>query len=534
MRLKSVVLKEDFEVNTRKELLAEIEALKSQLKQKDEKIQSLEKLNDWYIEQLKLKLKEKFGASSEKADPNQLSLFDLFNEAETLMQPITTEPELETVVKAHTRKKSKRGSKFDNLEVKQVHYELSDEEKICDICGEVLTEMTTQTRKELVIKPAEAYILEHVTHIYSCRNCDKNGESGFVKSAEHPNALIAKSFVSASMMAHIMNNKYTLALPLYRQEQEFKRLGFEISRQNLSNWILKGAALLNPLYLELKRQLLTETFLHADETTLEVLSEPGRKATSKSYVWVYRTSKYTLTPIVLYEYTEGRGGIFPKTFLKGWQGTYLHCDGYTGYKQLEGVTLCGCLVHAKRKFHDAVAASPDNEIAKKGEGYIRKLFAIEDKADKDGLSIEERYSIRQTESRKIFDEFYEWIASVEHKILPQSLVGKAIKYAINQKEYLASFMLDGRIQLSNNLAEQSVKPFVIGRKNWLFSNTINGAKASTTIYSIIQTAIANELKPEKYLEFLFTQIQNGKDVAKLVPWSDEIPDYCRLKKAQQK
>lgn len=203
-------------------------------------------------------------------------------------------------------------------------------------------------------------------------------------------------------------------------------------------------------------------------------------------------------------------------------------------KQLEGVTLCGCLAHTKRKFHDAVAASPDNELAKTGEEYIRKLFAIEDKADKDGLSIEERYSIRQKESRKIFDEFYGWIASVEHKILPQSLVGKAIKYALNQKEYLASFMLDGRIQLSNNLAEQSVKPFVIGRKNWLFSNTINGAKASTTIYSIIQTAIANELKPEKYLEFLFTQIQQGKDVSKLVPWSDEIPEYCRLKKAQQK
>ena len=254
-------------MNTREELLAKIETLESLLKQKDEKIQSLEKLNDWYIEQLKLKAKEKFGASSEKFDPNQLSLFDLFNEAETLMQPITTEPELDTIIKAHTRKKSKRGSKLANLDVKQVHYELSDEEKICDVCGEILTEMTTEIRKELVIKPAEAYIVEHITHIYSCRNCDKNGEAGFIKSAKHPNALISKSVVSASMLAHIMNNKYTLALPLYRQEQEFKRLGFEISRQNLSNWILKGATLLKPLYTELIKQLLEEELLHADETT---------------------------------------------------------------------------------------------------------------------------------------------------------------------------------------------------------------------------------------------------------------------------
>lgn len=533
IRLKNVVLKEDFEVKTIEELLAENEALKSELKQKEEKIQSLEKLNNWYIEQLKLKAKEKFGASSEKADPNQISLFDLFNEAETLMQPIPDEPELETVIKSHTRKKAKRGSKFNNLETTQIHYELSDEEKNCDMCGEPLTEMTTEIRKELVIKPAEAYIVEHVTHIYSCRNCDKNGEAGFIKSADHPNALISKSVVSASMMAHIMNNKYTLALPLYRQEQEYKRLGFEISRQNLSNWILKGATLLKPLYDALIKQLLEEELLHADETTLEVLNEPGKKTTSKSYVWVYRTSKYTLNPIVVYEYTEGRGGIFPKTFLKNWSGIYLHCDGYTGYKQLEGKTLCGCLVHAKRKFHDAVVASPNNEIAKIGEEYIRKLFAIENKADSDELSLEERLTYRQTESKKIFDEFYSWITSIEHKTLPQSLVGKAINYALNQKEYLASFMLDARIQLSNNLAEQSVKPFVIGRKNWLFSNTINGAKASTTIYSIIQTAIANNLKPEKYLEFLFTQIQQGKDVARFVPWSEDIPEYCRLKKAQQ-
>lgn len=295
---------------TREELLAEIEALKSiiesneeELKKKDEKIQSLEKLNSWYIEQLKLKAREKFGASSKKADANQISLFDLFNEAETLQEPITVEPELDTVIKEHTRKKSKRGNKFDKLPVEIVEYKLSDEERICEICGEVLTEMKKEIRKELVIIPAEAKIVEHVTYSYSCRNCDKNGEAGFIREVTHPKALIPKSFVSASSMAYILNQKYTMALPLYRQEQEFKRLGFEISRQNLSNWVIKGAALLKPLYLKLKEQMLQEELLHADETTLEVLNEPGRQATSKSYVWVYRTSAYTTTPVIMYEYT---------------------------------------------------------------------------------------------------------------------------------------------------------------------------------------------------------------------------------------
>ena len=216
----------------------------------------LKKINNWYIEQLKLRAKEKFGVSSEKVNSDQLSLFDLFNEAETLQEPITVEPELETVVKAHSRKKSKRGSKFDNLPVEVIEHKLDESEMICDICGEPLTVMKKETRRELVIIPAQAKIIEHVTHSYSCRNCDKNGESGFIKQAEHPKAFIPKSIVSPQSLANIMNQKYTLAVPLYRQEQEFKRLGFELSRQNLSNWIIKGAALLKLLYNELKSSLL--------------------------------------------------------------------------------------------------------------------------------------------------------------------------------------------------------------------------------------------------------------------------------------
>ena len=391
--------------------------------------------------------------------------------------------------------------------------------------------MKKEIRKELVVVPAEVKVIEHVTYVYSCRNCDKNGESGFIKIAPHPKALIKKSVVSTSFMSYIMNQKYTLALPLYRIEQEFKRLGFEISRQNLSNRIIKGANLLKPIYEQIKLSLLNETLLHADETVLEVLHELGKEAGSKSYVWVYRTSHYNTHPAVVYEYTIGRSGDYAKEFLADWNGTYLHCDGYVGYKKLVGKTLCGCLVHAKRKFHEAYEINKSNEYAKQGEAYLRKLFQIENKADEAELSLRERLEMRQTKSKQVLDEFYSWISQIESKILPKSLIGKAITYAINQKEYLENFLKDGRIQLSNNLITQSVKPFVIRRSNWLFANTPNGANASTMIYSIIQSAILNNLIPQKYLTFVFDIIQSGRDASSLVPWSDEIPESCKNKKS---
>lgn len=538
---------EDFKVNLLEQQKLEIEALRSKLKeqeekialqdkeiaQKKEKLASLEKLNQWYIEQLKLRQQKKFGASSEKAAQDQISIVDafsdLFNEAEVLREPIAVEPDQSAVIPEHKRKKSKRGSKFDTLPVETIEYKLSEEEKVCVTCGSPLTEMKKEIRKELVIIPAEVKVIEHITYVYSCRKCDQEGTGGFIKRAKSPKALIPKSVISPSLMAYIINQKYTNAMPLYRQEQEFKRYDIHLTRQDLSNWTLKGAALLKSLFEELKQELLTNELLHADETTVEVLNEPGRKATSKSYEWLYRTTKNAQRPVIIYDYQVGRSGEYVKTFLKDWKGTYLHCDGYSGYKKLENVTLCGCLVHAKRKFHEAWQVGQNNEEARKGEAYIQELFAIEHEADKLNYTAEKRLELRQKKSKKKLDEFYTWIDEINSKTLPQSLLGKAITYALNQKEYLSNFLKDGRIQLSNNLAEQSIKMFVIGRKNWLFSNTPNGATSSSIIYSIIQTAIANNLKPTHYLEYVFEQIQLNKDlqIAEILPWSETIPEKCK-------
>ena len=509
------------------QLKEEIRILRSMVEQQKEQIEVLKKENEWYIEQLKLRAKEKFGASSEKATPGQMTFPDLFNEAETLREMVTPEPPEELIIPEHRRKKKRRGSGFGSLPVEVIEYRIDDDKLICGQCGSRLEVMKKETRRELVVIPAEVKVVEHVTYSYSCRNCDRNGIKGTILEAEHPKALIAKSFVSPSLMADIMHKKYTMSLPLYRQEQDYKRLGIDLSRQNLSAWIIKGAGLLRPLYTGLKESLLGEGLLHADETTLEVLREPGRPAPSKSYMWVYRTSRYCSHPVILYDYTEGRSGDYAKRFLKGWKGNYLHCDGYSGYGKLEDVTLCGCLVHAKRKFHEALSVSPENKTAEKGENYIQKLFAIEKQADKKGISLEERYRLRQDVSKKVMEEFYGWLTEIYPKILPKSLVGKAVTYAINQKEHLCSFLKDARIQLSNNLAEQSVKPFVLGRKNWLFSNTPNGADASAIIYSVIQTAVANDLNPQKYLEYVFDCIKEEQDIIRYLPWSDELPEKVK-------
>lgn len=519
-------------MNSVAKLQEENRILSSKIADLEAENSSLKKLNDWYIEQFKLRQKEKFGRSSEKDNDDQLSFFDIFNESETLKEPIVIEPkEDEILVSAYKKKKKKHGESFSDLPVETIEYKLDDKEKLCNNCASPLTDMKKEIRKELVIIPAQVKVVEHVTHVYSCRACDKEGISGFIKAADSPKALIPKSMVSPSLLAHLQHEKYVMATPFYRQEVNYARLGINLSRQNLSNWNMAGAKILTPLYDLMKKELLSNELLHADETTLEVIHEPGRETKGKSYMWLYRTSNDTNRPVVMYDYQMGRSGDHAKAFLKDWQGIYLHCDGYGGYKKLKDVTLCGCLVHAKRKFHEAYIAGQSNENAKIGENYLKKLFAIEKIANNNNYSYEERLVLRREKSSEIIDKFYTWINEITLKTLPQSLLGKAITYAINQKQYLCSFLKDGRIQLSNNLAEQSIRMFVIGRKNWIFSNTANGANSSALIYSIVQTAIANNLKPEHYLTYVYEQIQLQKELEleNLLPWSEMIPEECKNK-----
>jgi transposase len=487
----------------------------------------------WYEEQFRLSRQKQFGASSEKTNPEQLNLF---NEAEDSANAKLEEPTVETIT--YQRKKKQAGQREDKLKdlpVEVIEYRLEEHEQICPICQGKLHEMSTQVRQELKVIPAQVKVVKHIQYIYACRQCEKEQDKTPIIKAQMPNPILPGSLASPSILAYIIDQKYTNSMPLYRQEQQLSRLGIGLSRQTMANWILNVAdPWLKIIYDQMHEQLLMRNIVHADETTLQVLKEPGRSAESKSYMWLYRTGREG-PPIILYEYQTTRASKHPEKFLSRFKG-YLQTDGYNGYGNLTGVTLVGCWAHARRKFTEALKALPvaqkDKPVAAKvGLDYCNKLFAIEQQL-KD-ISDQERYEKRLELSKPLLDEFHAWLKKQRQQTLPKSTFGQAITYCLNQWNNLNNFLLDGRLEIDNNRAERSIKLFVIGRKNFLFSNTPRGARGSAIIYSIIQTARENNLKPYNYLEYLFEQLPNidindASAINRLLPWSNALPEECRM------
>ena len=506
------------------------------------RITELESQVEWFMEQLRLLRKRQFGASSEQTKEQldgQLSL--MFNEAEAYAAP--PGPKKVTHVAAHTRKQS--GSVKDvvpeNIPVEVIEHRLSEEDRVCPQCGETMQEIGKEVRETLVLKPAEAVLRQDVYYTYACKNCEKNEETDaekedvstpIVKAPREP-SVIPGSFASPEAIAHIMTQKFCMASPLYRQEQEWARQGLKLSRQTMSNWVLRAAEdHLLPVYEELHRRLVKREVLHADETTLQVLQEPGKKAQTKSYMWLYRTSRDAKNHIVLYEYQPSREAKHAEKFLDGFSG-YLHADGYQGYHKLpEDIRVVGCWAHARRKFDEALNALPpgkrDGSAAYIGLDYCNKLFAREEQFK--GLSPENRTKHRLKEEKPILDALLAWANSVP--AAPKSALGKALHYLQEQWPYLIRYLEDGRLELSNNRAERSIKPFVIGRKNFLFANSPLGAQASAVIYSLIETAKENSLDPYRYLLWVLEQapklfLTDRAWAEKLTP--DNAPAVCRTK-----
>jgi hypothetical protein len=341
---------------------------------------------------------------------------------------------------------------------------------------------------------------------------------------------------SASLVASIIEQKYVQSVPLYRQEQHLGRQGISLSRQTMSNWVLDTAEQwFQPLYRRMREHLLKRDILHADETTLQVLKEPDRPAESKSYMWMYRTGRDG-PHIVLYEYQTTRAGKHPKKFLEDFRG-FLHTDAYSGYFNLPNVVSVGCWAHARRAFNEALEALPkelrNTHVASMdGLDFCNRLFAIEKKLH--DVTDEERYEGRLQLSVPVLGEFHAWLKKQKAQATPQSYFGKAVTYCLNQWQELNAFLLDGRLELDNNRAERSIKPFVIGRKNFLFSNTPKGAKGSAIIYSIVETAKENKVNVSTYLPWLLERLPNidikdGTVLDTCMPWSLSLPDEMRLK-----
>ncbi|MFS0667703.1 IS66 family transposase [Peribacillus frigoritolerans] len=504
-----------------------IESLQAQVEELTAKVR-------WYEEQFRLSQQKRFGTSSEKTTENQLAL-ELFNEAEKESDTEVPEPAVETITYRRKKKRRHRDESVQNLPIETIEYRLADEEQVCSCCGGALHEMSVEVRKELTIVPAEVKVTEHKRYVYACRKCELDEVSTPIVTANMPAPAFPKSIASPSIMAYIMTQKYVEGLPLYRQEKHFERMGIYLSRQTMGNWLLYGAdQWLVILYKRMHEHLLAQTILHADETTFQVLREPGRAATTKSYLWLYRTGRDDI-PIVLYDYKPTRAGEHPKRFLTGYQG-YLQVDGYSGYNQVPDVTLVGCWAHARRKFDESLKALPDSQQGKKvkaSEGlyFCNQLYSIERKLKH--VDSTERYEQRLEKSRPILDLFSAGLYEQKDLVLPKSALGKAITYCLNQWNHLEAFLLDGHLEIDNNRSERSIKPFVIGRKNWMFSNTPRGARGSAIMYSVVETAKENDLSPYHYLRYLFEtlpnmDLTNKKEIDKVLPWSSSLPSACRV------
>lgn len=496
--------------------------------------QTIANLNET-VEYLKKKL---FASSSEKTKkdgfPGQM---DLFNEAEADAYPSVLEPTLEEAVGGYKRQakkpKATREEILAGLPVVEVPCGVPEEERNCPYCNAPMEVIGKKVvREELRIIPAKVERLQYVQEVLGCPECKKDGASVIV-GAETPSPLLKHSLASPSTVAYVMYQKYVNSIPLYRQEAEWKQLGVKLPRATLANWVIKcGIDYMEPVYEQLHQHLLERDIIHADETPCHVLKEEGKKAQSKSYMWLYGSGNDNLPPIRLYDYQPSRGGYHAEEFLKGFSG-YLTCDGFGGYNKLKDVIRCGCLAHMRRYWHEALPGkskkSPDKTPAEIGFDYCNQLFKLEKEyAD---LDADTRKAKRLETEPAIWEAYWSWLETVNPA--GGSRLAKAVTYAKNQKPYMENYLLDGRCSISNNIAENIARPYAVGRKNFLFHDTVKGARASSIIYSLVETAKLNNLNIYAYLETVLLYMPDYKNepegIEELMPWSDMIQQRCRIK-----
>ena len=483
----------------------------------EERNKTLEQKND-YILQLEEALKQQrqkyFGASSEKASTHQLGLF---NEAEHLEQTEGPEESSVTAVAAHTRQQKPRVSIPDNLPRENIVYDLAEEDKICPHDGTELKVIGSDDHEQLDIIPAQVKVIRHKRLKYACPCCNQ-----YLVTAKKPKQAIEKSIASPGLLAFVATQKYCDALPLYRQSEIFKRLGIELDRSNLANWMIKCGELVQPLINLLQDHVLERSLVHMDETTVQVLNEPGKKAQSKRYMWLM--ASFTQQPIALFHYQPTRSQQVPISLLDPSVGT-LMVDGYEWYQKAcddYEIKRLGCWAHARRYFMDAKKIQPKGKTGKADQAlaWIQKLYLIEKQSKEDPP--DQRYQTRQQQAKPIIKQIKTWLDKSLLHVPPKTALGKALTYLHNQWDRLVGYLDDGSYPIDNNLAENAIRPFAVGRKNWLFSNSQAGARASANLYSLVQTAKANSLNPYEYLKSIFKELPNAQSVEAiehLLPWN---------------
>ena len=506
-----------------------------------EQLENIDHTLQLVLEQMADLKRHRFGRSSEKHEAeNQISFMEVdgkivfFNEAEAVAAGENTQEEPENVSRRKPQKKQgKREEDLEGLPVVVVEHSMTDDELEDKFGKDGWKQLPDEVYRRYSFTPAKVEVEEHHVKVYAGKKTVE------IVKAEHPECLLRGSLVSPSLEAAVMNAKYVNAVPLYRQEQEFERYGLHISRQNMANWTIQCTdRYLAVLYDYLHEKLYSYHVLQADETPV-LVNKDGRPAGSKSYMWVYRTGRmYTERQIVLYEYQKTRNASHPREFLKDFNGVCV-TDGYQVYHTIEGeredLRIAGCWSHARRRFDEAVKALPKQK-QKDSRAYLAltMIQAIyrEEKQLKD-LPAGERKDRRQLSVKPMVEAYFTWVRENLPKVPPKSKTWEGFNYSLNQEKYLKVFLDDGEVPMDNNAAEQSIRGFCIGKKNWVMIDTIAGAKASAIIYSIAETAKANNLKPYDYFEYLLTEIPKHLDdtdrsfLDDLLPWSPSLPANCR-------
>lgn len=501
----------------------DIESLKKLVLSLQDESKKYQQLYYETLEKWQLALRQRFAASSEGYQGQG----ELFNEAEEQLTPSEEEVAAEETI-TYTRKKTRRPSLAAELPREEVLHDLDEADKVCDDCGNDLHRMGEEVSEKLEFIPATVKVIRHIRPKYSCRCCEQKATQTTIKIAPVPASILPKSIATPTLLAQIITAKYQFGLPLYRQEALFKSFGIELHRQTMSRWLIKLGLQLEPLYERMHELLLKQPALWSDDTPVKVLDVDKTQCT----MWVYGCggdkpipigNSPPLPNIVLYDYQDSRGGVHPNHFLSGYTGL-LQVDGYAGYHKTQA-TLAGCWAHARRKFMDAKAVQPKGKTGRADQALnlIQKLYGVEKQLSQ--ATAKEKQTLRQAEAVPIMQQLKAWLDKTAQQVPPKSTIGAAVHYTLNQWDKLQVYLEQGEAAIDNNRAERAIKPFVIGRKNWLFSNTRSGARASALLYSLIETAKANGIQPSIYLTALFEQLPHCKandSLNHLLPWTIKL------------